>query len=62
MRDLRKVIGHTGSDSRKKKEPEPFLLTLLHPYDLLSTLPCLCAILGSPLISMVTFTVSSQHA
>jgi len=30
-RDLREVLRDTGSDRKKKKEPEPFLLTLAPP-------------------------------
>lgn len=59
----RKVLRDIGSDWKKKK-PEPFLLIGAPPVwaalYLLSP-PSLCAALGSPPVSLVTFTVYSHN-
>lgn len=64
-----KESNETGSDPRKllevtqgRRKPEPFLLTLTPPIWAALHTPLPACLLGSPLISMVTLTVSSQQA
>lgn len=62
MRDLRKVIGHYWKWLKEEERARALSAHLTPPIWAALHTPLSLCMLGSPLISMVTFTVSSQHA